>query len=306
LLRNTIIALSQNRRLRSFSERSSSGHRLCRRFVAGTSLPEVLKVARTLNSEGMSVTIDSLGESVTSEKDARHSASVYHQLLDLIAASGLSAHVSVKATQMGLDINSNLCFVLFGDLVTHAARVGRFVRIDMEGSPYTQRTLDLVCRLNENPNSHGAVGAVVQAYLYRSDKDITRLVEKGIPIRLCKGAYNEPHTIAFRRKLDVDNQFIKIMKTLLTSGLYHGIATHDPRMIEATITFAELEGISAESFEFQMLYGVRRDLQKALVRRGYRLRIYTPFGTEWYPYFMRRIAERPANVLFVVKNIFRG
>lgn len=300
------VALSQSRSLRRFSESSAGGRRLSQRFVAGAGVADALNVARSINGERTAVTLDNLGESVTCEQDARQSAAVYHELLNRIAQMRLQANVSIKLTQIGLDVDERLCFDLMNELTAHAARTSNFVRVDMEGSAYTQRTLDLVCRLHEIPENSGAIGAVIQAYLFRSEKDVVRLLGERIPIRLCKGAYNEAHHIAFRRKVDVDKNFVTLMKMLLKSGLYHGIATHDEQMMEATIRFAESENITPECFEFQMLYGIRRDLQRSLVQRGYRLRIYTPFGTEWYPYFMRRIAERPANALFVVKNFFRG
>lgn len=306
MLKETIIALSQNKPLRNWSESSAAGKRVCRRFVAGTGPEDVLKVVRTLNAEGMAVTVDNLGESVTCEEDARHSSAVYHEMLEQIAQTKVAANISVKLTQMGMDVDEDLCLDLMNEIAAHAARNRNFVRVDMEGSVYTERTLDLICRLNMRPANGGAIGAVIQAYLYRSEHDVQRMVGQRIPIRLCKGAYSEPSDIAFRRKAEVDDNFVKLMKILLKSGIFHGIATHDEQMIDATIRFAETEGISPERFEFQMLYGIRRDLQRALVARGYGMRVYTPFGTEWYPYFMRRIAERPANAFFVAKSFFRG
>jgi proline dehydrogenase len=206
---------------------------------------------------------------------------------------------------MGLDVDRDLARSITSDLVDHAVRAGNFVRVDMEGSPYTQQTLDLVHELHAQPGHAGHVGAVIQAYLHRSEADVLALCAKGIRIRLCKGAYKEKPEIAFQEKSEVDANFVKLMKILLKSGTYHGIATHDPQMIDATIAFARAENVPADRFEFQMLYGVRRDLQEQLVRDGWRMRVYIPFGTEWYPYLMRRLAERPANLIFILKNLFR-
>jgi proline dehydrogenase len=226
-------------------------------------------------------------------------------MLDQIANQGLQANVSLKLTHMGLDVDEKLAYDLASALVEHAARLDSFVRIDMEGSPYTQRTLDFVRRLHAQPENAGHVGAVIQSYLFRSEKDVEQLLEKRIRVRLCKGAYKESPEIAFEKKADVDSSYVKLMKMLLKSGIYHGIATHDENMIRATIEFAQKEKIPASAFEFQMLHGVRRDLQVNLVKEGWRCRVYIPFGTEWYPYFMRRLAERPANALFILKNLFR-
>jgi proline dehydrogenase len=206
---------------------------------------------------------------------------------------------------MGLDVDESLAHQLVCGLVEHAARIGNFVRVDMEGSPYTERTLQFVHRVHAQPGNAGVIGAVIQSYLYRSEKDVEALLAERIRIRLCKGAYQESPEIAFQKKSDVDANYMKLMKMLLKSGVYHGIATHHEKMIAATIAFARAEKIPAEAFEFQMLYGIRRDLQQQLVRDGWRMRVYIPFGTEWYPYFMRRLAERPANALFVLKNLFR-
>ena len=276
------------------------------RFVAGMTVDDALRATGHTNSLGMSVSIDNLGENVTNVEEARESAKLYHQMLDEIAARKLDANVSMKLTHMGLDVDEQLALKITSELVEHAARLESFVRVDMEGSPYTQKTLDVVRQLHERRNHAGRVGAVIQAYLRRSQKDAEQLCGERIRIRLCKGAYKEPPEIAFQAKADVDANFVRLMKILLKSGTYHGIATHDPKMIEATIAFARSENIAADSFEFQMLYGVRRDLQAQLVRDGWRMRVYIPFGTEWYPYLMRRLAERPANAIFILKNIFKG
>jgi proline dehydrogenase len=279
------------------------GRRVSSRFVAGMEVEEVLRVTEELNRAGISATLDSLGENVNTPEEARHSAGIYHRILDAIGDRQLDANASVKLTQMGMDLNPALAEEIVAELVEHAAAVGTFLRVDMEGSPYTQATLDMVYRLYAR--WPGSVGVVIQAYLYRSAEDIARLVEQGIRVRLCKGAYQEPASIAYPAKSDVDASYVRLMQQLLRSGVYHGIATHDEAMIEATERFAREQGIAPSAFEFQMLYGVRRDLQKKLVGRGYRMRVYVPFGTEWYPYFMRRLAERPANVLFLARNFFR-
>lgn len=305
MLRSLFIALSGSRALRAMAERSAVGRRLSRRFVAGTTLAEVLAATKAVNDRGMTVSIDNLGENVTNPEEARHSAELYHRLLDDILDRGLEANVSLKLTHMGLDVDEHLAAHLATNLVNHAARTGNFVRVDMEGSPYTERTLAFVRKLHAQPGNAGMVGAVIQSYLRRSEKDVETLLGERIRIRLCKGAYKEPPEIAFQKKSDVDANYVKLMQMLLQSGVYHGIATHDEKMIAATIAFARAEKIAPEAFEFQMLYGIRRDLQEKLVREGWRMRVYIPFGTEWYPYFMRRLAERPANVFFLLKNLFR-
>jgi proline dehydrogenase len=304
-MRAFFIWLSESRRLRAFAERSAVGQRLSHRFVAGESVEEALSATRAVNELGMSVSVDNLGENVTNTGEARHSAALYHEMLDQIAARKLNANVSLKLTHMGLDVDEALAHQLVCGLMEHAARIGNFVRVDMEGSPYTERTLQFVHCVHAQPGNAGVIGAVIQSYLYRSEKDVEALLAERIRIRLCKGAYQESPEIAFQKKSDVDANYVKLMKMLLKSGVYHGIATHDENMIHATIAFARAEKIPAEAFEFQMLYGIRRDLQQQLVRDGWRMRVYIPFGTEWYPYFMRRLAERPANALFVLKNLFR-
>lgn len=305
MLRALFIWLSESKRLRRIAEHSPSGRKNSRRFVAGETLEEVLAATAAVNQLRQSVSIDNLGENVTNAEEARSSAALYGQLLDHIAVRKLDANVSLKLTHMGLDVDAKLAEELVSGLVAHAKRTGNFVRVDMEGSPYTQRTLDFVQKLHAEPSNQGVVGAVIQSYLRRSQADVDGLLSARIRIRLCKGAYQEPPELAFQKKSEVDANYVRLMKMLLKSGAYHGIATHDPRMIEATIAFARAEKVPAEAFEFQMLYGIRRDLQQQLVRDGWRMRVYIPFGTEWYPYFMRRLAERPANVFFVLKNLFR-
>jgi len=305
VLRATFIALSENRSLRHMAESSSLGHRISSRFVAGTTVEEALDATQATNAAGMSVSLDNLGENVSNVEEARHSAELYHQLLDRIGERGLNANVSLKLTHMGFDVDQKLATDIVASLVQHAREKRNFVRVDMEGSAYTQRTLDLVQEVHRRDGNRGIVGAVIQSYLRRSEADVQDLISQGIRIRLCKGAYKEPPEVAFPAKSDVDAHYVKLMKTLLKSGIYHGIATHDEKMINATIGFAQEQKIPSSAFEFQMLYGVRRDLQRDLVKQGWRIRVYIPFGTEWYPYFMRRLAERPANALFVARNLFR-
>jgi proline dehydrogenase len=305
MLRALFIWLSESKRLRRFAEHSSLGRKNSRRFVAGETVEEALAATAAVNQLGQGVSIDNLGENVTNAEEARSSATLYHQLLDEMAVRKLDANVSLKLTHMGLDVDPKLAEELVSSLVVHAQRIQNFVRVDMEGSPHTQRTLDLVHKLHAEPGHQGVVGAVIQSYLRRSQKDVEDLLAARIRIRLCKGAYQEPPEIAFHKKAEVDANFVTLTKMLLKSGVYHGIATHDERMIHATLDFARAEKVPPEAFEFQMLYGIRRDLQQQLVRDGWRMRVYIPFGTEWYPYFMRRLAERPANVFFVLKNLFR-
>lgn len=307
MLRALFISLSESRWLRATAEESSFGRRISSRFVAGTQVEDALRVTKDLNRAGLSVSIDNLGENVTSPEEARQSAELYRQLLDAISARGLNANVSLKLTHMGLDVDPNLAYETVSRLVAQAASLQprNFVRVDMEGSAYTQRTLDLVRDLHRREGNRGSVGAVVQSYMRRSEEDVQALIREGIRIRLCKGAYKEPPEIAFQEKAEVDANYVELMKVLLKSGIYHGLATHDEKMIKATQAFAIQEKIPRDAFEFQMLYGIRRDLQKSLVREGWRMRVYVPFGTEWYPYFMRRLAERPANALFVARNLLR-
>ncbi len=305
MLRAAFISLSESKSLRSAAEKTWIGQRLSRRFVAGTTIEDALAATQAMNKLGLSVSVDNLGENVTNADEARHSAQLYHQMLDQMNAMELNANVSLKLTHMGLDVDEAMAYEIASGVVQHAARINNFVRIDMEGSPYTQRTLDFVHKLHSQPENTGHVGAVIQSYLFRSEKDVEQLLAQRIRIRLCKGAYKEPPEVAFPKKADVDANYVKLMKMLLKSGVYHGIATHDENMIRATIEFAQKEKIAASTFEFQMLYGVRRDLQQKLVKEGWRCRVYIPFGTEWYPYLMRRLAERPANAIFILKNLFR-
>jgi proline dehydrogenase len=307
LLRATFIALSESRSLRALAERSRIGQRTSARFVAGKEVADAIRVAAAVNQFGAGVSIDNLGENVTNADEARASARLYHNLLDEIAAHKLNANVSLKLTHMGLDVDENTAYEIVRGLVAKAASMSpkNFVRVDMEGSPYTQRTLDFVHELHRVPGNEGCVGAVIQSYMRRAEADIEKLLSERIRIRLCKGAYKEPEDIAFQEKSEVDANYVKLMKILMKSRIYHGLATHDEAIIKEAKAFAARENIPRNAFEFQMLYGIRRDLQQGLVKDGWGVRVYIPFGTEWYPYFMRRLAERPANVLFLAKNLLR-
>ncbi len=307
MLRALFISLSENRSLRGMAERSAIGQRLSSRFVAGTQVDDALRVTQTVNQKGLSVSVDNLGENVTNAEEARASAQLYHQMLDEISSRQLNANVSLKLTHMGLDVDEKLARDLVAGLVAKAAALNprNFVRVDMEGSPYTQRTLDFVHELHRMPGQAGAVGAVIQSFMRRAEKDIEGLLAERIRVRLCKGAYKESEEIAFQKKSEVDANYVRLMKILMKSGVYHGLATHDERIINQAKIFATKENIPRDAFEFQMLYGIRRDLQRRLVREGWGMRVYIPFGTEWYPYFMRRLAERPANVFFIARNLLR-
>jgi proline dehydrogenase len=333
ILRSAFIALSRNRSLRHFSESSTLGRRMSSRFVAGMTIDEVLRAAESMQREGIASTLDSLGENVSTPQEAQRSADIYHRLLDAIQTRRLNANVSVKLTQMGMDLDPDhqLARRIVSDLVDHAVAADTFVRVDMEGTEYTQATIDLVRDLHARPANRGHVGIVIQAYLYRSAADIAALTQDGIRIRLCKGAYKEPPELAFPQKSHVDTNFVKLTRQLLdtaghlsngttpvsngavyasvtgsATGIYHGIATHDEAMVAAAKQYVREQNIDPRSFEFQMLYGIRRDLQHALVAEGYNVRVYVPFGAEWYPYFMRRLAERPANVIFLAKNMLKS
>jgi proline dehydrogenase len=276
------------------------------RFVAGMTLDDVLAACERLNREGIAATLDALGESVTTGPQAEASAEVYHRLLDAIAARGLNANVSLKLSQMGMDFDPDLAERIVGKLVEHASAVQSFVRIDMEASSYTEVTIAITERLQSRGDGKARVGTVLQAYLYRTEADAERLLGQGIRIRLCKGAYKEPAEIAFPQKSDVDANYVKLAERMMTSGVFCGIATHDERIIEKLLAFVREQGVPKEAFEFQMLYGIRRDLQRRLIRMGFGVRVYVPFGPEWYPYFMRRLAERPANVIFLLKSLVRS
>ena len=279
---------------------------MSRRFVAGTTVDELLRAAEAVNKLGARVSVDNLGENVTSRDEALHSRDLYHQLLDEIQKRKLDANVSLKLTHMGLDVDEKLARDIVSELLEHAVSIRNFIRIDMEGSPYTQRTLDFTRELHRKPGNAGYVGTVLQSYMRRTEDDAKSLCAEGIRIRLCKGAYKEPPDIAFQPKPEVDANYVKVAKYLIKSGTFHGLATHDEAIINEIKDWARKENIPPSAFEFQMLYGIRRDLQESLVKEGWGMRVYIPFGTEWYPYLMRRLAERPANALFIAKNILRG
>jgi proline dehydrogenase len=301
--KSAFLYLSKSERFKSFLSRFKSFNNVTRRFVAGEDLTDAVEAIRNLNRQGISASFDHLGESITSEAEIHREVDEYVRVLESIHATGLDSNVSVKLTQLGLDVSPDLCYSNARTLVEAALKHDNFVRIDMEDSPKTDETLQIFRRLRTEFEN---VGIVIQSYLYRSEKDIEDLLKLGARIRLCKGAYQEPPTVAFPDKADVDANYIKLTKLLLSSGGYHGIATHDENMISAAITFAREQAISPDKYEFQMLFGIRRDLQAKLVRDGYRMRVYVPYGEYWYPYFMRRLAERPANVWFVLKNVLKG
>ncbi|HYL63190.1 MAG TPA: proline dehydrogenase family protein [Candidatus Methylomirabilis sp.] len=303
MLRATLLKLSENSRFEKWVTSNGTTLRMARRFVAGETLDEAIAAARACNQAGMLVSLDYLGENCANTTDAQRARDAYLEIFERIHQENLQANVSCKLTQLGLDLNADFCQGLVVSIVELAARYDNFLRVDMEGSLYTQRTIDLVKRVRaRNPG----IGTVIQSYLYRSETDVQDLLSVGCRIRLCKGAYKELPEVAYPAKKDVDFNYVRLMKILLPSGFYHGIATHDPRMIAETIRWAATQQISKDDFEFQMLYGVRTDLQRRLVNDGYRLRVYIPFGSDWFPYFMRRLAERPANLGFLLRNFLRS
>jgi proline dehydrogenase len=302
-VRALMLFLARQECFKRFAMRFKVFRQAAWRFVAGETLDDAIRVVREANGWGLRGTLDFLGENTLSPDDAGRAADEVTRIFDRIRAERVDCNVSVKLTQLGLDLDAELCFGNLVRIVSHARELGNFVRVDMESSSYTERTLELVERTHRKLDN---VGVVVQAYLYRTEEDVTRLLKEGIRIRLCKGAYLEPEEVAFKKKRDTDANFVTIMKRLLQSGAYHAIATHDEAMIAATRDFAEGRGIGKDRFEFQMLYGVRRDLQRGLAEQGHNVRIYIPYGQRWYPYVMRRMAERPANVLFVARNLLRG
>jgi proline dehydrogenase len=286
--------------MRQFTESSTLGKRISRRFVAGLSLDDAIAAVAAVNALGMSASLDPLGENVASPAAAEQAAATARTILQTIHQRQVDANLSVKLTQLGLDLGLDFAREQLHTVLGVARERGNFIRVDMEGSPYTAATLDLV----EELHAQGApVGTVVQAYLHRTAGDVERLLARGIRLRLVKGAYREPANLALQAKPEVDANYVRLMRRLLDSGLYHAIATHDERIINATIAYALERKLAPEAFEFQMLYGIRRDLQRRLQQQGWRVRVYIPFGPEWYPYFMRRLAERPANLLFLLRNL---
>ena len=303
--RNALLYLSRREGLKDFATRFRFFKKMTTRFVAGEDIEEAIKAIRDLNEKNCTASFDHLNESVANASETEEEVKEYLQILSRIDDTGIKSNVSIKLTQFGLEIDPELAYSNARRIVEDAARRGNFVRVDMEASNVTQITLDIFKRLRSEFGLND-VGIVLQSYLRRTYDDVQEMLKIPARIRICKGAYNEGPEVAFPDKKDVDENYVRVMKTLLSSGVYHGIATHDPKMIEATVEYAEREGISKEAFEFQMLYGVRRDLQVQLARDGYNMRVYVPYGKHWYPYFMRRLAERPANIWFVLKNMFKG
>jgi proline dehydrogenase len=304
MLRNTLLYLSNQPRVFKFVRNNRLAKSFARRFVAGETATEALAAVRELNAKGITASLDLLGESVHTETEARAARDEYIKLLDSIQAARLDANVSVKLTAMGLDIDQELCVVIMQDILARAQHYETFVRLDMESSAYTDVTLKM---FEERlfPTYKANVGVVLQSCLYRTFADVEHMNALRARVRICKGAYKEPATVAYPDKKDVDANYVKCMRELMTKGNYPGIATHDPAMINEAKRFARERGIANDRFEFQMLYGVRRDLQESLVKEGYRVRCYVPFGTQWYPYLMRRLAERPANVAFITGNVIK-
>ena len=304
MLRAGLLWLSEQPRIFRFVRKNGLAKRFASRFVAGETVDEAVAALRDLNAAGVTASLDLLGESVTNADEAHAARDVYLQTLDRIYAARAQANVSVKLTQMGLDIDETLCVANMRAIIARAKEHGSFVRIDMEQSSYTEKTLEVFTRILY-PEFGNAVGVVLQSYLRRTEQDVAAMIALGARVRLCKGAYQEPATVAFPAKRDVDATYVACMERLLARGTYPGIATHDERIIAHAKEYARREGIGAERFEFQMLYGVRRDLQLGLRRDGWNVRVYVPFGTHWYPYLMRRLAERPANIAFIVGNVVK-
>lgn len=308
MLRALLLYLSRAAWAKSIVTHWGLARRVARRFVAGEREDEGIEAVRVLNAERIAATIDVLGESVTDAGMACQAAGHYLHLLDSIHAHRLDAWVSLKLTALGLDIDPDLCRENMRRILKHAQECGLVITIDMEDHTYTQRTLDLF-RALRGEDGFDNVRPVIQSYLYRSDDDIQALAGEGAGVRLCKGAYKEPHDVAYPRKSDVDAAYVRQMKVLLDAAKagrgYPGIATHDEKIIEAAKAYVAAQSIPRERFEFQMLYGVRSAMQAQLVTEGYRMRVYVPFGEQWYPYFVRRLAERPANLWFFISNFFR-
>ncbi len=302
-MRAFLLFLSRREGFKNFIMRFKVFRNTAWRFVAGEILDDAVRAVREANRLGIRGTLDLLGENTLSREDALNATREVVAMLDRLHAEKVGCNVSVKLTQLGLDLDAGFCEENLSRIVGRAAEYGSFVRVDMEDSHYTQRTLDIVFRVHGQMKN---VGTVLQACLYRTEEDVTRLLAAGVSIRLCKGAYLEPSSVAFKKKRDTDANFLKLTRRLLESGIYHAIATHDEAIIREAKEFVRTKAIQKDRFEFQMLYGVRRDLQQLLVQEGYGMRVYIPYGKRWYPYFMRRLAERPANVLFILRNFFRG
>ncbi len=305
VLKEPILKLSQSAKMKNFVTHNKIGRSAARRFVAGETLADAMTATRELNKQNTHVSLDHLGENVYSEAEANHTTEHYLELLDLIASEKVDANVSVKLTAMGLDVDRRLCLDNISRVLERGQANGNiFVRLDMEGSDYTQRTIEICGELWDKGFRN--VGTVLQSYLYRTPDDVKLMIELGARVRLCKGAYLEPIEVAFPEKADTDRNYIKCMEMLLDKGNYPGLATHDEKIIKHALEYVKANKIGPERFEFQMLYGVRRDLQRKLIAEGYNVRAYVPYGSEWYPYLMRRMAERPANLLFMMSNYWKG
>lgn len=304
ILRQCLLRLAESKRLYGMISGNELTKRMTRRFVAGEGLDEAVAAVRALNGKGIHASLDLLGENVHTEAEARAAGATYVAIMERIAKEGLQTNASLKLTQMGLDLGQALCIEVTGQVVAKAAELGNFIRIDMEGTAYTERTLQVFEALHDRFPK--AVGIVLQAYLRRTADDVERMIQRQARVRLCKGAYLEPPDLAFPDKADVDRHYVACMERLMAHGKYPGLATHDAAIIEHARAFAKREGIAPDRYEFQMLYGIRRDLQEQLVQEGHRMRCYVPYGTQWYPYFMRRLAERPANVWFILNNALKA
>jgi proline dehydrogenase len=305
LTRSALIYLSQKEGLKDFAARFRLFKKLTTRFVAGETIDEAVAAIREINRDNCSASFDHLNESVANAAEAEGEVREYLRILDRIDETKINSNISIKLTQFGLELDPELAYRNARTVVAEAARRGHFVRVDMESSAVTQVTIDIFKRLRAEFGLND-VGIVLQSYLRRTYDDAVDLLKIPARIRICKGAYMEPPAVAFPDKQDTDKNYLRIMELLLKSGVYHGVATHDPKMIEGTLKFVKQEKIPRENFEFQMLYGVRRDLQRQLAREGFNMRVYVPYGKHWYPYFMRRLAERPANIWFVLKNLLKG
>lgn len=302
MLKDTLLYLAQNQRMQDFVIHNSLTRSASRRFVAGEALDDAVQVAHTLNKQGLQVALDLLGENVADDKETKAAAQDYIKAIDLLNRTHVDANISIKLTALGLDISRELCEGNLRTVLEQAGRQKTFVCIDMEGSDYTEQTVDVTLRMHEQFEH---VGTVIQSYLYRSRKDLEQLILQGVRVRLVKGAYKEQQPVAYQSKSEVDRNYVQLMILLLSRGNYPAIATHDEAIIDAACKHVRNHGISKSSFEFQMLYGIRRDLQEKLVKQGYNMRIYVPYGSQWYPYLMRRMAERPANLMFVMSNLWR-
>lgn len=303
VLRRLLLALAGSQLLKKFVLNFPLARRVARRFVAGETLSEALDATRQLQADGLLVTLDLLGENVYTEEESERATRDYLRILEALQATGLRCNVSLKLTQLGLDLDSDICFANLTQILDEAAKTETFVRIDMEGSEYTQASLDMFARARSD---HDNVGIVLQSYLHRCHQDVRQVNALKGQVRLCKGAYAEPESIAFQDREAVNRSFIESMHLLMDEGTYPAIASHDEAMIAATLDYVKERQIANDRFEFQMLYGIRRERQLELARQGYNVRIYVPYGREWYPYFMRRLAERPANMIFFLTALFRG